>query len=203
MVSVSGCGAVWYWPLIEKHIQPCPARGFQALHFNFSRSWNERAWFKATIFAAIPFMIQPLNTYTVEIKKKWWRFRSFLSRLNGNKTLSHAQKNGNWMGWSVVTETTILLHKQARRSTVLAKRLHLEATWAWLIDSFDPRTHSKSKSGSSTLSQQTLDNHSSIILLGERTCWLLIFYISVNHAKLLIAWACMQNGNGTVNGHAI
>ena len=68
----------------------------------------------------------------------------------------------------------------------------------------EPRsqTYSKSKSGS-TLSQKTLEDRGSVkllILLGELTCWLLIFYTSANYAQLLIAQACMQNGNRMVNG---
>ena len=71
--------------------------------------------------------------------------------------------------------------------------------------SLDPRTHSKSKSGSSEVPQNSLEDHSSVklsILVGESTNWPSFFCMSKDHAQLLIMHACIQNGNETagVNG---
>ena len=65
--------------------------------------------------------------------------------------------------------------------------------------SLDRRTRSKSKSGSSELSQNSLEDHSSMklsILVGESTSWPSFFCTSKDHAQLLIMHACIRNGNG-------
>ena len=101
--------------------------------------------------------------------------------------------------------------KQAERSVILAERLHLEAIGVdWLceldwssIANFDP-SHSKSKSGSNTPSQKTrrLWQCKTIDSTWEANKLAFKFLMLANHVQLLIARACMQNGNGTVNGNS-
>ena len=96
---------------------------------------------------------------------------------------------------------------KAKRSIALSNRSHLEAIrvdWQREIDrsivdsrlqtqsSLDRSTRSKSKSGSSKLPQNSLEDHSSIklsILVGESTSWHFFFCTLKDHAQLLIMHA--------------
>ena len=66
--------------------------------------------------------------------------------------------------------------------------------------SLDRRTRSKSKSGSSELPQNSLEDHSSMkpsILVASRGAGLPFFCMSKDHAQLLIMHTCIRNGNRT------
>ena len=66
--------------------------------------------------------------------------------------------------------------------------------------SLNCRTCSKSKSSSSELPQNNLEDHSGMklsILVGESTSWPSFFCTSKDHTQLLIMHACIWNGNGT------
>ena len=126
-------------------------------------------------------------------RQKVWSTIPIVASLN--KTFEESKQAEGALFWpydciwgQLVTQARLIVNSQLRSQS-----------------SCDCRTHSKSKSGISTLSQKTLKDCGSVklsILLSERTSWLLIVEMLANHTQLLIAHVCMQNGNGMVNGNA-
>ena len=97
-------------------------------------------------------------------------------------------------------------NKKVKRSKALSKQSHLEVIRvnrqrqidrSSTLNPVKPRLeNSNSKSGSSELPQNSLEDHSGMKLLSESMSWPSFFCTLKDHAQLLIMYACIRKRNG-------